>query len=164
MRMLLVLLAPALLTACGGEGDGTAISINANSADGAIKATAGKDGSIAIDAPGFKGSFNLPGIKLDAGNFDLDGVKLPPESSIVAMNLNSQGNGREGDGLTLRFRTPQEAVAVRTWFADRLKTAGYTLTATGDALKGTTGEGQPFSLTTRAAGPGASESTIVVGG
>lgn len=162
MRSTLVLLAPALLAACGGgDGEGTAISINANGSDGALKATAGKDGRIAIDAPGFKGSFDLPSIKLDASNFDLDGVKLPPDSSISSMNVSGEG---DNGGLSLSFRSPREAAAVRDWFESRLKSAGYSVTAAGDALKGTTDEGKPFSLTTKAAGPGASESTIVIGG
>lgn len=169
MRSILVLFAPVVLAACGGgDRDGTAISFNANGSDGAIKAAAGKDGKIAIKAPGFTGSFDLPSIKLDASNFDLDGVKLPPESSITSMNINADGDGDQGKaadgGLSVSFRSPREAAAVRDWFASRLRAAGYTLAGAGDGLKGTTEEGKAFTLTTKAAGPGASESTIVIGG
>ena len=160
MRALILLPALALAACGGGDGNGTTISINANDSNGAFTATADKDGKIAIDAPGFKGAFDLPSIKLDAGNFDLDGVKLPPGSVISAMNIQG-GDGNNG-GLTLRFRSPQDVTAVRDWFAPKLKDAGYVLTNTGNVLSGKTDEGKAFSLTLTPTTPRASEGMITI--
>ena len=158
----LILLPVLFLAACGaGDGNGTTISINANDSDGAFAATADKDGRIAIDAPGFKGAFKLPSIKLDAGNFDLDGVKLPPGSVISAMNIQG-GDGNKG-GLNVRFKSPLEAKAVQDWFAPKLAKVGYALTSAGNVLSGKTDEGKPFSLTVTPATPGTSEGIITVG-
>jgi hypothetical protein len=161
MRTLILLPVLALAACNGGDGNGTTISINANDSNGAFAATADKDGRIAIDAPGFKGAFKLPSIKLDAGNFDLHGVKLPPGSVISAMDI--QGGDGDKGGLTLRFRSPLGAKAVQDWFAPKLAKAGYALTGAGNVLSGKTDEGKPFSLTVTPTTPGASEGMITIG-
>ena len=159
------LLAPALallLAGCGGgEGEGTSITLNATDADGG--GVAAKDGRVTIDTPVFQGSFKLPKIKLDADNFDLNGVKLPPGSTIGAMNIDGNPDGGDGGQLQVRFHSPLAPGAVRDWFAPKLEKAGYRLTNAGNALKGTTDEGKPFTLTLSAAGAKQSDGVITVG-
>lgn len=149
-----------MLAACGGEGDGTAISINANDTGGAFSATASKSGEIAINAPGFKGNFTMPSIKLDAANFDINGVKLPEGSSISGMDV--KGNGDSG-GVNIRFSSPITPAAVRDWFAPKLAAEGFKLSTEGSGLAGTTDDGKPFKLTVAPSGTGASQGTITIG-
>jgi len=165
-------LAPALallLAACGAgnemgesEGEGTSITLNANDADGA--GVAARNGSVTIDTPVFQGSFKLPKIKLDADNFDLNGVKLPPGSTISAMNIDGNSDAEGNGQLRVSFRSPMSPAAARGWFAPKLRSAGYTLSEAGNALKGKTDEGKPFTLSLSDAGGSASDGVITIGG
>ena len=162
MRTLLVPVAALLLTACGGgEREGTSITLNATDADGGVSA---KDGRVNIDTPVFQGSFKLPKIKLDADNFDINGVKLPPGSTIASMNIDGKSGSEEKGALRVAFHSPLGPKAVRDWFAPKLEKAGYKLVAAGNSLKGTTDENKPFSLTLKDAGAGQSEGEIRIGG
>lgn len=163
--MRLAMLSPlpllAALSACGGDRapgeDGTEISIKGTG--GNFTAGVGKDGAIAIDAPGFKGSIALPKINLDAGDFDINGVKLPDGSKVESLNID--GNNGDG-GVKVRFTSPVGTAAVRDWFQGKLAAEGFKLQASGDNLTGTTDEGKAFSLTTTPSGTGRSESEIVI--
>lgn len=147
------------LAGCGGGGDGDGTEISIKGDNGSFTAGVGKDGSVAIDAPGFKGSITLPKISLDAGDFEINGVNLPTGSKIESLNVNGTGGG---DKLQVRFSSPVGTAAVREWFQGKLAAEGFTLKAAGDNLSGTTDDGKAFSLSTKAAGAG-SESTISIG-
>ncbi len=157
----LTLIAPALLlSACGsndGKADGTQIAINGDN----FSAGVGKDGKVAIDLPGFKANVDLPNIKLDASDVDINGVKLPEGSTVSSMNIADKG---ANDGVRIAFASPVGTAAVREWFQGRLAAEGFKLTASGDNLTGTTDDGKAFSLTTKPAGDGRSESVLSVGG
>lgn len=159
MRALHVLPLALMLAACG-DGTGTEISLNVNDPGGSFNASASKDGTVAVNAPGFNGAIKLPKIQLDAGDFDINGVHLPPGSKIGALNI----TGNPGDDkVRVSFTSPIAPGAVREWFQGKLAKEGFTLTATGDNLSGRTDEGKPFSLTTKAADAG-SESVIAIDG
>ena len=161
MRLPLALASLLLLAGCG-DGPGTAISITGNDSDsgGGFAATATKSGEIAIKAPGFSGNMKLPAIKLDASNFDLNGVKLPPGSSIDTLDIGAR-NGAEG--LTVRFSSPISPAAVHDWFAPKLQAAGFKLADSGSGLTGTTEDGKPFRLTLNPSGGDASTGEITIG-
>ncbi|URW74524.1 hypothetical protein M9980_08000 [Sphingomonas donggukensis] len=168
MRAFLILAPAALLAACNGGGsadDGTEISIKGGTGS-EFSAGMGKDGRVSIDAPGFKAAINLPKVKLDAGDFDINGVGLPAGSTIESMNIdgNEKGNGAAGESVNVRFTSPTGTAGVREWFQGKLAAEGFKLTAEGDNLSGTTDEGKPFRLTTRSVGNGRSESTLAIGG
>jgi hypothetical protein len=163
MRLLPIILPALLLGACGGGNGGTAISITSNDADGVFSASAGKDGKVKIDAPGLKGTFDIPGITLDASNLDINGVTLPPGSTVSGMNVESHGNGNGKGGVAIRFTSPIAPAAVRAWFQPKLAAEGFTLSAAGDGLAGTTDEGKPFRLQVAPAGERASQGTITIG-
>ncbi|SOB86466.1 hypothetical protein SAMN06297144_1571 [Sphingomonas guangdongensis] len=149
-----------LLAACGdGAKEGTAISITG--ADNSFSAEMGsRDGTIAIKAPGFSGAIDLPKIQLDAGNFDIDGVRLPEGSKIRNLNVVDRG---EKEAVEVRFSSPVAPGAVLEHFRGRLAGKGYTLTTNGAALTGTTDEGKSFRLSSRG-GAGGSESVLSIGG
>ncbi|MES2337379.1 MAG: hypothetical protein V4537_04705 [Pseudomonadota bacterium] len=161
MRVMLILAPALLLAACGGKdetADGTEISINGGDGNG-FTAGMGKDGKIAIDAPGFKLNVDVPKIQLDAGDFDVNGVSLPTGSKITSMNI----DGKSGDdAVRVAFTSPVGTAAVREWFQGKLAAKGVKLTAAGDNLSGTIDDGKAFSLTTKANGSGASESVLTV--
>lgn len=166
MRTLAILAPALLLAACGGGGgnDGTEISIKGGN-DSAFTAGVGKDGKVSIDAPGFKAAITLPKIQLDASDFDINGVGLPAGSTIRTMDIAGDKQGRENEGrVNVRFTSPVGTAAVREWFQGKLAAQGFRLAAQGDNLTGTTDEGKAFSLTTKAAGDGKSESVLSIGG
>jgi len=163
MRMLI--LAPALLLAAcgGGSEDGTQISITGGDNGSDFVAGVGKDGRVSIDAPGFKGAISLPKFQLDAGDFDINGVKLPDGSKITSMNIDGDRGGKGDDRVRVAFTSPVGTAAVREWFQRKLSAEGFKLTAAGDNLSGTTVDGNGFSLTTKATGTGKSENVLSIG-
>lgn len=163
MRVVFGLAAGLALAACGSDkdGDATTISIQGDNASG-ISATAGKDGAVKIDTPIFKGEFKMPKIQLDAGNFEINGVHLPPGSKITGMNI-ADGEGEADGQMRVTFASPVSAGELQRWFAQRLPDTGFKLTATGNALSGTTDDGKAFRLQASEAKPGASTGTITIG-
>ncbi|MBN2970814.1 hypothetical protein JW805_02125 [Roseomonas aeriglobus] len=165
MRTLLILGSALLLVGCGSNdganGDeGTQISIKGGDGNG-FSANLGKDGKVAVDLPGFKANIDLPKVQLDAGDFTLNGVKLPEGSKIT--NMDVSGNNGNG-GVKVNFTSPVGTAAVRDWFQGRLASEGFSLKANGNDLSGTTEDGKAFRLTTKDVGGGKSESVITVGG
>ncbi len=162
----LTLAAPLVLlaAACNAQGPadqdgGTQIAIRG--AGGNFSAGVGKDGQVAIDMPGLKGSIALPKFNLDADNFDINGVGLPAGSKVDTINVN--GDGGRDEKVRIAFTSPLGTAGVRDWFQGKLAAQGFTLTARGDDLSGTTDEGKPFRLTTKPAGDGRSQSVIAIG-
>jgi hypothetical protein len=159
----ILLLATALslpLVACDRSGDGTSVSINADGGNalGAIDATSGE---VKVDVPGFSGQFKLPRIQLDATDFDLNGVRLYPGSTIDTVNVATAG--KDG-GLRLAFTSPASVDRVRDWFQQRLAKAGFTVKQDGRGLSGTTDENKPFRLELNGDGDDTAKGTIVLGG
>ncbi|UZK65603.1 hypothetical protein [Sphingomonas sp. M1-B02] len=152
------------LAACGGPG--TSISINASSDEGdnAVIST-DANGQMAIKADGFEGSFKLPAIKINAEDFDVNGVKLYPKSTIGAFNLDAQEKAGEPDEGKLRvtFASPAAAATVQAWFRDNMTRRGFKVETAGQGLKGTTDDGEPFVLTLSDDGDQKSKGTLAVG-
>lgn len=163
-RSLILLTAVAPLAACGSNGDpGTTITINSTDSDGNVAARAdGASGKVSVDLPGFSGELKLPKIHLDAEDFDLNGVHLYPGSRIANMAVDAKG-GNDGV-VTVDFDSPADPATVRDWFKGKLAAAGFTLTAKGDGLVGTTDEGKPFRLDLAPAAGGHATGKIVVSG
>ena len=172
-RTFLLLAAPALaLSACDRSADdrsgnrGTTVTLDAD--NGSVRGSAdGGTGAVKLDLPGFKGEFKLPKVKLNADDFDLNGVHLYPGSTIETVDVRGDGDGgKDGGGGKVRvaFSSPAGAATVRDWFARRLKDAGFTLHQDGDALVGTDDENKPFRMDLTADGANRAKGTIAVGG
>jgi len=130
----------------------------------------GKTGEMSIDAPGFSGKITLPKMKLGSDDFDLNGVKLYPGSTITTMNIaaNSDGKG-EGKGdsrdkVRIVFDSPATPEKVIDYFADKLAAANFKLTKSGQSLKGTDEDNKPFMLDVKPAANGHSTGTIAIEG
>lgn len=167
MRIILSAIALLPLAACsGGDGEGTSITFNGETDNGTATTIAadGKTGAMKIDLPGFKADIAMPKLKLDAGDFEMNGVNLYPGSTITSMNITDGGNEGEGSGgVVIRFAAPAAADVVRTWFGEQLQKAGFKLTAAGNGLAGTTEEGKPFRMDVTPDGNAASAGTITLG-
>lgn len=168
MRHMLTPLAALALAACsGGDGDGTSITFNGETENGTATtiSTDGNSGAMKIDVPGFKADIALPKLKLDAGDFEMNGVNLYPGSTITSMNITDGGHEGEGSGgVTVRFAAPAAADVVQGWFRGKLSEAGFKLTNQGSGLTGTTEEGKPFRMELTPNGAAASAGTITISG
>lgn len=153
---------PILLTlalaGCGSHDRGSSIAINADG--GNTLAAVDGSGEVKLDLPGLEGKIKLPRIKLDAANFDLNGVHLYPGSTID--NVDIANVGKDGD-VRIAFTSPATPDLVRDWFEQRLSGAGFTLHRDGAGLAGTTEEDKPFRLDLADAGGGHAKGTIALG-
>jgi hypothetical protein len=147
MRTLPLLLLPLALAACGGKG--TAISINAHSDDGDNSSFQVNNGSVAIKADGFEGNFKIPAIKMTAENFDMDGVKLYPNSTITSFNIDAldhAGDKKDEGKVTAAFTSPAALATVQGWFRDKLTEKNFKFSDKGNGFAGTTEDGQSFTI------------------
>ncbi|WP_156363701.1 hypothetical protein [Sphingomonas sp. Leaf357] len=167
-KLALVLILVAPLAACDSGKEGTSISINTTDADGnMIAGVDGKTGQVSLNVPGFSGKIKMPKIKLDADNFDMNGVHLYPGSTISGMNIDAKdGAGGDEDSGTVKvsFSSPATPDTVRGWFLEKLNSgAKFNVKASGSGLTGTTDEGKPFTLNLSPDGAAKSKGTIVLG-
>ncbi|MBX3595876.1 hypothetical protein [Sphingomonas sp.] len=150
------------LTACGGDGESTTVSIKGG--DGNAAASIGKDGTVSVKAPGFEGSIKLPKFKIGAENFEIDGVKLYPGSTISSLNIDDKSEA-DGDGsVHVVFDAPADAKQVTDWFREQMEGAGFTVTGKQTELAGKTSEGSAYTLKLDPAGAGKSRGTLAVTG
>lgn len=148
LRTVLCAVALIPLAACGDGKDGASFSINASDADGNGTASIDGKGEATIDTPFFKGKVTLPKLKLDADNFDMNGVHLYPGSTISGMNVDMKdrpGNKHDGQ-VRVTFASPAAPSTVRDWFKEKLNAAGFKLGDKGNGLTGKTDEDKPFTL------------------
>lgn len=159
-RIWIALPLAVVLAACGGSGDGTSVSIKGE--DGNTLASVGKDGRVEIKAPGFEGSVKLPKFEFGADNFEVDGLKLYPGSTIANLNVDASG-GKDGS-VKVEFDAPAAAGQVQNWFREQMQSAGFTVDLKDGALSGKTGDGSPFALKIVPQGDGKSRGTLSVSG
>ncbi|NYT41241.1 hypothetical protein HZY97_10770 [Sphingomonas sp. R-74633] len=153
MRTLPLLLLPLALAAC--DGKGTSVTINATSDDGENSTFAMNNGTVAIKGGGFEGNFKVPAIKMTADNFDMDGVKLYPNSAITSFNIDAQdhaGDKKDEGKVTAAFSSPAPLATVQAWFRDKLTAKNFKFAAQGDGFAGTTDDGESFTINLSADG------------
>ena len=158
----LVLPVAAALAACGGDGEGTSISIQGD--NGSVTAQADKDGKVSVKAPGFEGSIKLPKFNIGAENFEVDGVKLYPGATVSSLNIDDRQDGTKSGGVNVTFDAPADAARVRDWFREQMEGAGFTVTGNRDELTGKTKSGSPYTLKIDGTGEAKSRGTLTVSG
>lgn len=165
LRPLLCALLLFPLAACGPGKDGATISINTSDADGNVLTDLDSNGEATIDTPFFKGKVTIPKLKIDASDFDMNGVHLYPGSTISAMNVDAHDRpGKKDDGtVRVSFASPATPATVRDWFKTKLTAAGFKLDAKGNGLSGKTDEGRPFTLDLAPDGTDKAKGVISIG-
>lgn len=160
-RIWLALPLAVALAACGsGEGDGASISVKSGDGEASVKTD--KDGRVSVKAPGFEGSLKLPKFEIGAENFEIDGLKLYPGSTIANLNVDANQDKGGEDTVRIQFDSPAAADQVRSWFREQMQAAGFTVAASGSELRGKTSEGSDFTLKLDPAGDAKSRGTLTV--
>ena len=154
MKYALIALPLALgLVACSSKDEteeGTTVNIDATTDEGStVKITAdGKTGNVGFKVPGFDTNIRLPKKLLDDSNFDIDGVKLYPGSTVDTVNItaNDKGGKDEQTDVRIGFTSPADPAKVSDWFKDQF--GKQSIKAEGDATKltGTTKDGEVFTI------------------
>jgi hypothetical protein len=100
-------------------------------------------GQIAFNLPVAEGKLKVPAGMMHNGNFDIDGVKLMPGSSMSGFNLDSHGDTTT---IEMSFRAPASPDEVRSYYIDQFKKQGVEATVAGDAVTGKSKDGSPFVI------------------
>lgn len=141
---------PLVLSACSkSEDEGSSISIDLSdeSAEESEKIKiggTGEDSKFSIKADGFSMDVNLPEIKLDSDDFDLNKVPLYPGSKITNFDIEDQKG--EGGKVTISFVSPTDADTLSEWFETKMTDEQFEVTKDGNNLSGKTDDEDPFSL------------------
>ena len=147
-----------------GNASGTNINVAAKGEKGEdIRITAdGDTGKVSVNLPGFDANVRLPKVMLKDSNFDLDGVKLYPGSTVASINVQGDKPGAEDKSrVQIIYTAPAEPKPVRDWFVKAFAEKGVAAKISGESLSGKTKDGTPFTMTF-APGKGGSTTGIVV--
>jgi hypothetical protein len=141
------------LAACGSRDEpeqGTTVSIDATSESGKkVEISAdGKSGNVGFKVPGFDVNMRLPKKLLDDSNFDIDGVKLYPGSTVDTVNITANKQADKGERADVRigFTSPADPAKVGGWFKDQFGKQSISLTGDAGKLAGTTKDGEAFTI------------------
>jgi hypothetical protein len=145
-------LAVALLAGCNVH------SKNPADSDDKVSIHADESGNIAFNLPIAQGQVKIPGGFMHEGDFDIDGVKLPPGSSVSGFNLDSRNDVTNVD---MSFTAPSSADEVRSYFLDQFKKQGVEVALAGDTVKGTSKDGSPFTIQVSPNGTGSTGKIVV---
>lgn len=153
------------LSACGSRDDskeGTSVSINAKDENGSVAIIAdGKTGKVSVNLPGFNANLKLPKMMLDHSNFDLDGVKLYPDSKVRSVMVDAdETGGQDKAKVRILFDSPADPGKVKAWFKTGFVDEEIKYVETPTGFTGTTGDGDAFSLTLAPNGSAATSGTI----
>ena len=152
MNRLAFLLALPLLAGCNVH------SKNPANGDDNVSIRADENGNIAFNLPIAQGQLKIPSGFMHNGNVDIDGVKLPPGSSVSGFNMDAHDHGAT---VNMNFTTPRSPDEVRSYFVDQFKKQGVDAAVAGDAVTGKSKDGSPFAIQVSQAATG-SQGKIVI--
>jgi hypothetical protein len=132
-----ILLALPLLAACNVH------TKNPANGDENVSIHADESGHIAFNLPIAEGQVKVPAGMMHGGNFDIDGVKLMPGSSVTGFNLDSRDRGATVD---MSFNAPGSPDDVRSYFLDQFKQKGVEAALAGESISGKSKDGSPFII------------------
>ena len=133
-----------------GNASGTNINVAAKGEKGEdIRITAdGDTGKVSVNLPGFDANVRLPKVMLKDSNFDIDGVKLYPGSTVASINVQGDKTGAEDKSrVQIIYTAPAEPKPVRDWFVKAFAEKGVAAKISGESLTGKTKDGTPFTMT-----------------
>jgi hypothetical protein len=135
-RSALLLLVP-LLAACNVH------SKKSTDADDNVSINADETGHISFNVPFMQGQVKVPGSVMHGGDFDIDGVKLMPGSTVTGFNLTARDHGST---VNIGFKAPATVEQTRAYFLDQFRQKGVQAAANGDGITGTSKDGSPFVI------------------
>ena len=150
-RSALFLLVP-LLAGCNVH------SKNPANGDDNVTINADESGHVSFNLPFMQGKVKVPTTMMRNGNFDIDGVKLMPGSSVTGFSLDAQ---HEGATVNMTFNAPASPDEVRSYFVDQFKQKGVEAALAGDSVAGKSKDGSPFVINVSPAA-GGSTGTIEI--
>ena len=135
-----------------GDGD---TNVAVSRSDGASTVSVTGDHGIKIDTDGFKAALDIPGMNIGGKDFDIDGMKLYPGSTVKGIAVRArETDGKKTGGATFTFTSPATPDAVLVHAEAQAKAADYTVTRSGLTLRGTKDGESSFVYTVAAAGAG----------
>lgn len=124
-------------------------------------------GQLEVALPGGRISLDVPKDSFKFNDFDIDGTKLYPGSTVdsVSVKAREDGTGKDDDPtVRIRFTAPAAPDQVRAWFLSETAAKTRPLKAAGDALVGATEEGKAYRITLTPAGANRSAGEILIDG
>ncbi len=116
------------LAACSGSNEpeqGSTLKVDATTESGStVEISAdGKSGNVGVKVPGFDANIRLPKKLLDDSNFDIDGVKLYPGSTVDTVNVTANDQkGKHNADVRIGFSSPADPAKVSGWFKEQFAT------------------------------------------
>ena len=137
-------LIPILLAGCNVQS-----KHDRDSAD--VKISGGENGNVSFDLPFAKGQVKLPASAMAKGNFDIDGVKMYPGATINSFHVEAND---DKSVVNIGFRAPASPDKVIGYFADQFRKKGVDASASGNAISGTSEDGDKFVIKAEPNGDG----------
>jgi hypothetical protein len=151
---------PLMLAACGPGGT----MINVHDDDGDVNISTDDNGHASIKLPGIDASIKIPKLTVTGSNFDVNGVKLYPGSTIRDVNIDAHDGGDNKDGhVAIKFESPGSLEKVQAWFRDAMAKHNFKVSPQGNGFAGTTDDGQPVTVELEADGPDKAKGSMTVG-
>ena len=142
MRYFAALMLLPLLAGCNVH------SKNPAHGDENVSIRADESGHIEFNLPIAEGKLKVPAAMMHNGDFDIDGVKLMPGSSVTGFSLMAADKGAN---VTMAFKASASPDEVRSYYVDQFRKQGVEAAVSGDAVTGQTKDGSPFAIHVRAA-------------
>ena len=137
MRCAALLMLLPLLAGCNVH------SKNPANGDENVSIHADESGHIEFNLPVAEGKLKVPAAMMHNGDFDIDGVKLMPGSSVTGFSVLA---GDKGANVTMAFKASASADEVRSYYVDQFRKQGVEVALSGDAVAGKTKDGSPFAI------------------
>ena len=152
MNRFAFLLALPLLAGCNFH------SKNPNDSGDNVSIHADESGNIAFNLPIAEGEVKIPSGFMHNGDVDIDGVKLPPGSSVTGFNLDSHNDVSNVDMSFTASASPDQ---VRSYYLDKFKNQGVEVALAGDAVTGKSKDGSPFTIQVSPAANGSTGKIVI---
>lgn len=156
MRFAVVLIAGLAIAGCHVQTKDR----HSSDSDDNVTISGADNGSVSFDVPFAKGQVNLPANAMAHGNFDIDGVKLYPGSTMHGFHVEAT-NGQSQ--VNMAFTAPASSEKVRDYFVDQFRKNGVEASASGNAITGKSKDGNQFEIGLQPAQNG-TEGTIRIDG
>jgi hypothetical protein len=152
MKHLAFLLAATLLAGCNVQ------TKDPSQSDDNVTISADANSAVSFNFPFASGEVKLPKAVMRSGDFDIDGVKLMPGSTLTGFSVFA---GDRGSDVTMAFDAPAPPDQVRSYFVEQFKKRNVEAAVAGDSVTGMSKDGTPFTIQVQPA-PNGSQGKILI--